>query len=72
MLKDVVSWIDYSFFDEIALIIFAVCFLAIVAWALSLRKETTHKYGSIPMNEDVVDPKPSQSNQSTNSGRNPR
>lgn len=70
MLKDVVSWLDYSFFDEVALVIFAVCFIAIVAWAMSLRKETTHKYGSIPLTDDVVDPIPSQSNQPTNAGRN--
>jgi cbb3-type cytochrome oxidase subunit 3 len=72
MLKDVVSWLDYSFFDEVALIIFAVCFIAIVAWAMSLRKETTHKYGSIPLTDDVVDPKPSLSSQPTTAGRNTR
>jgi len=72
MLKDVVSWLDYSFFDEVALIIFAVCFIAIVAWAMSLQKETTHKYGSIPLSDDVVDPKVNQNSQPTTVGRNTR
>lgn len=70
MLKDVVSWLDYSFFDEVALVIFAVCFGAIVVWAMSLRNETTHKYGSIPLTDDVVDPKVIQSKQPTTVGRN--
>jgi cytochrome c oxidase cbb3-type subunit 4 len=58
MLKDVVSWLDYSVFDEIALVIFAACFLAIVIWALSLRRESTNRYGAIPLTDDVVDPRP--------------
>jgi len=58
MLKDVVSWVDYSLFDLIALLIFATCFFAIVAWTLSLRRETTNRFGSIPLTDDVVDPKP--------------
>jgi len=36
MLKDVVSKLDYSVFDEIALVIFAVCFVAISFWAVML------------------------------------
>lgn len=60
MLKDVVSWLDYSFFDEVALLIFAACFVAVVIWALSLRRDTTHRYGSIPLTDDVVDPRPSR------------
>jgi cytochrome c oxidase cbb3-type subunit 4 len=57
MLKDVVSWLDYSVFDEIALVIFAICFFAIVVWALSLRRESTHRFGSIPLTDEVVDPR---------------
>jgi cytochrome c oxidase cbb3-type subunit IV len=58
MLKDVVSWLDYSLFDEIALVLFAGCFLAIVIWALTLRRETADRFGSIPLTDEVVDPMP--------------
>ena len=60
MLKDVVSWLDYSVFDEIALVLFAICFLAIVIRALMLKRETTDRLGSIPLTDDVVDPRPNQ------------
>lgn len=57
MLKDVVSWLDYSVFDEIALLIFAVSFVAIVIGALSLRRESTERFGAIPLTDDVVEPR---------------
>jgi cbb3-type cytochrome oxidase subunit 3 len=69
MLKDVVSWLDYSFFDEVALLIFAACFIGIVVWALTLKRETTHRFGSIPLTDDVVDPKPTRNSNSTSEGR---
>jgi hypothetical protein len=58
MLKDVVSWLDYSWFDEVALVIFACSFIAIVVGAMMLRKESVDRFGSIPLTDDVVDPKP--------------
>ncbi len=57
MLKDVVSWLNYAWFDEVALVIFATCFVAIVVWSLTLRKETVDRFGSIPLTDEVVDPR---------------
>ena len=56
MLKDVVSKLDYSNFEEIALVIFGLSFLAIVWGALRLRPDATKRFGSIPIEEGVVDP----------------
>lgn len=58
MLKDVVSKLDYSVFDEIALVIFALCFGAICLWALTLRRSTVDRFSAIPLSDEVVDPKP--------------
>lgn len=69
MLKDVVSWLDYSFFDEVALLIFAACFVGIVVWALTLKRETTNRFGSIPLTDEVVDPKPTRNTHSIPEGR---
>jgi cbb3-type cytochrome oxidase subunit 3 len=56
MLKDVVSKLDYSTFDEIALVIFAVAFIAVIYGALRLRKESTERFSSIPLTDLVQDP----------------
>ena len=56
MLKDVVSKLDYSNFEEIALVIFGLCFLAIVWGALRLKPDATKRFGSIPIEDAVVDP----------------
>lgn len=56
MLKDVVSKLDYSNFEEIALVIFGLSFLAIVWGALRLKPEATKRFGSIPIEDAVVDP----------------
>jgi cytochrome c oxidase cbb3-type subunit 4 len=69
MLKDVVSWLDYSVFDEVALVMFAACFAAIVVWTASLRKESTHRYSSIPLSDEVVDPIHQHTTSSTSDGR---
>jgi cbb3-type cytochrome oxidase subunit 3 len=61
MLKDVVSKLDYSVFDEVALLIFAGCFVAISVWALLLRRSTVDRYSAIPLCDEVVDPKPQHS-----------
>ena len=58
MLKDVVSKLDYSVFDEIALVIFAVCFVAISFWAVTLKRSTVDRFSAIPLRDEVVDPKP--------------
>lgn len=69
MLKDVVSWLDYSVFDEVALMIFAACFVAIVAWTASLRRESTNRFGSIPLSDEVVDPRIQANSKPTSDGR---
>lgn len=56
MLKDVVSKLDYSFFDEVALVIFAICFVAISLWAVTLKRSTVDRFSSIPLKDEVVDP----------------
>lgn len=61
MLKDVVSKLDYSFFDEVALVIFAICFGAICLWAITLRRSTVDRFSAIPLSDEVVDPIPQQS-----------
>jgi len=58
MLKDVVSKLDYSVFDEIALVIFALCFGAICLWALTLRRSTVDRFSEIHLSDEVVDPRP--------------
>ncbi len=56
MLKDVISKLDYSSFDEVALTLFAVCFVCIV-WATSkLRSESTTRFSNIPLSDGIVDP----------------
>lgn len=69
MLKDVMSWLDYSVFDEIALLIFAASFIAIVIGALSLRREATQRYGAIPLTDEVVDLRPVHITKSSATGR---
>ena len=61
MLKDVVSKLDYSVFDEVALVIFATCFLAICFWAVTLKRSTVDRFSAIPLSDEVVDPKPQPS-----------
>jgi len=56
MLKDVVSKLDYSNFEEIALVIFGLSFLAIVWGAFRLNRESTARFSSIPIEDSVVDP----------------
>ncbi len=56
MLKDIVSKLDYSNFEEIALVIFGVCFLIIVWGTTRLTKDSASRFGSIPIEDAVVDP----------------
>ncbi len=56
MLKDVVSKLDYSVYDQVALVIFAICFVAISFWALTLKRSTVDRFSAIPLRDEVVDP----------------
>ncbi|MCY2985240.1 MAG: hypothetical protein NTY15_16565 [Planctomycetota bacterium] len=48
--------LDYSNFEEIALVIFGCCFVAIVWGATRLKRESTDRFSSIPIEDSVVDP----------------
>lgn len=53
MLKDVICKLDYSTFEEIALVIFGLCFFAICWQAWRLTSEASSRFGSIPIDELV-------------------
>ncbi len=56
MLKDVVSKLDYSNFDEFALLLFAATFLVIVWGAFRLSKDATDRFSAIPLSDSIQDP----------------
>ena len=56
MLKDIVSKLDYSNYEEIALVIFGVCFLVIVWGTTRLKRDSALRFGNIPIEDTVVDP----------------
>ncbi|MDZ4852329.1 MAG: hypothetical protein SGI77_23830 [Pirellulaceae bacterium] len=66
MLKDVVSKLDYSNFDEIALVLFALSFGAIVWGAFRLSKEATDRFSAIPLSDAVQDPLPMKNEKASN------
>lgn len=57
MLKDVISYFDYSWFEEVAIVLFGLTFVAIVIGSLWLKKEAVDKFSRIPLTDDVVDPR---------------
>jgi hypothetical protein len=57
MLKDVMAKLDYAMFDEIAVVIFALSFIAIVWGALRLRPDSAERFSNIPIQDNVVDPR---------------
>jgi cbb3-type cytochrome oxidase subunit 3 len=42
-------------------VIFAICFLAICFWAVTLKRSTVDRFSAIPLSDEVVDPKPQPS-----------
>jgi hypothetical protein len=56
MLKEVVSRLDYSLFQELAMVLFGLSFLLIGLGTWWLGRETSIRYSSIPLNDDLVDP----------------
>jgi hypothetical protein len=63
MLKDVFGFIDYSLFQQIAMLSLAMAFLMICWGAMRLKRETASSYGAIP----VDDLEPTQSLPSSHS-----
>lgn len=57
MLKEVMGKLDYAMFDEIAVVIFALSFIAIVWGTLRLRSDSVERFSNIPIQDNVVDPR---------------
>ncbi|MEM6468116.1 MAG: hypothetical protein AAF802_01005 [Planctomycetota bacterium] len=57
MIKDLVSFLDYSSCAEVALALFVGTFLLIFFGAFRLSHQATEKYASIPLNDQVEDPR---------------
>ncbi|QDV21787.1 hypothetical protein [Aureliella helgolandensis] len=57
MIKDIVSALDYSKCAEAALLLFAGTFIVIFYGALRLSRQATDKFASIPLSDEVKDPR---------------
>jgi len=54
MIKDLVSWLDYSSIAEAALLLFVFTFLMIVYGAMRLSRSAAERFASIPLSDDEV------------------
>ncbi|MBX3420733.1 MAG: hypothetical protein KF752_04170 [Pirellulaceae bacterium] len=54
MVKDVVSWLDYSDLAQAALLMFVVTFAMIVYSTLRLSRTAVDRFASIPLDDDAV------------------
>ncbi|MEZ6137138.1 MAG: hypothetical protein R3C53_19795 [Pirellulaceae bacterium] len=57
MIKDVLNAIDYSECAEAALLLFVVAFGLMLFSALRLSRQATDKFASIPLSDEVKDPR---------------
>lgn len=57
MFKDIVRALDYSDCAEAALLLFVGAFVIIFYGALRLKRKSTEKFASIPLHEEVRDPR---------------
>ena len=57
MIKDVVSYLDYSTFQEIALAIFVTVFVAVTFRTLFIQRSKTDRMAMIPLDEGHKEPK---------------
>ncbi|MEO1614678.1 MAG: hypothetical protein AAFV88_02440 [Planctomycetota bacterium] len=57
MIKDLVSYLDYSSCAEVALALFVGTFLMIFFGAFRLSRQATEKYAAIPLSDQVEDPR---------------
>lgn len=55
MIRDVVSYLDYSNCAEISLSIFVVVFVAVSLRALLISRSSTEKMAAIPLDEGIQD-----------------
>ena len=57
MLKDVIRAIDYSDCAEISLALFFVAFGLMLMTTIRLSRQATDRFASIPLSDDVEDPR---------------
>ncbi|WP_182866664.1 hypothetical protein [Stieleria mannarensis] len=57
MIKDLVSFIDYSACAEVALALFVVTFILIFFGAFRLSNHATEKFAAIPLSDRIEDPR---------------
>lgn len=57
MIKDLVSALDYSVCAEWALALFVVAFATITYGALKLSQDASDRFASIPLSDNVEDPR---------------
>ena len=57
MIKDLLTTLDYSDFAEVALAIFVSAFALIIFGTLRLSRDASHRFESIPLNDQVEDPR---------------
>lgn len=51
MIKKLTSFLDYGFFAELALAIFACVFVAVVVRTLMIKRETTNEHANIVLGD---------------------
>lgn len=56
MIKDLVSALDYSDCAEAALLLFVVAFGLVSYGALRLSRDSSERFASIPLSDEVKDP----------------
>lgn len=57
MIRDLVSFLDYSFCAEVALALFVGTFVMIFFGAFRLSKDATEKFAAIPLSDQIEDPR---------------
>ena len=56
MIRDIVSSLDYSACAEAALILFVAAFGLVLYGALRLSRQSSERFASIPLSDEVKDP----------------
>jgi cbb3-type cytochrome oxidase subunit 3 len=64
MIKDVLTYAANSIWPQISLIIFVVCFIGILIWALTGKKERFRHESQLPLHDGTADNTPSTPSQS--------
>ena len=56
MIKDIINSLDYSDCAEAALLLFVAAFILVFYGALRLSRESSERFASIPLSDEVKDP----------------